>query len=500
MVFPDAGHGPYRLVRALCGRAVTAFAASLRDPESTQRARLAVIARDAAPTAFGREHGLAPAMDAAAWRSAVPVRTHAALVPWLDRVEAGETGVLTTASTRSMVETSGTTGRPKRLPVTDAWAASVADAQRLWTLALLRDDEGLAAGKALSIVSPAVRAHTAGGLPVGSNTGRMFLAQPFWVRWRHAVPYSAFEVADPDTRAYAILRHALAADVRSWTTANPTTLTLYLRHLSTWWEELRRDLADGTLGRLGLRRLPRRELSESPALPWALRRVNCWTGGPAQFFVDRLPSELRGLVREVGVTASEGFFAVPVDDGDPVAWLPGHLLEFMDASGEARFAWEVEVGRSYRLVVSTEAGLYRYDIGDIVEITGFLERVPRMRFVGRAGAELNACGEKLTEQQVLKAAAELGASRVSACVHVAEVPRLRLAWDGAGDVDGALRALNMEYEARRATGRMASPELVPLTEAQLARWRAAKLAQGAPEAQLKEPVILSESAWEALVR
>lgn len=521
MRFPDAGHGPYRLLRAFTSRAITGLEAGCSSARAAQEARLAALLAGGAGTAFGREHGLAKGMDLAAFRAAVPVRDHAGHAPWLDRVAAGEAGVLTRAPVRSLLETSGTTGRPKWLPVTDAWARTVADAQALWVLGLLRDDEALAKGAALSVVSPAEHLRAPGGLAVGSNTGRMFLAQPFWVKWRAPVPYAAYCVEDPDVRAYCVLRHALARDVRSWTTANPSTILLYCRRMREWWEDLRADLADGTLVRGPAAALSAAERARvakgagrrvlghdpSPTATWALRRVNCWTGGSAPFFLGRLAAALGAdvPVRDVGVTASEGFFAVPIDDGAPVAWLAGHLLEFVDDAGEARWAWEVEPGREYRLVISTEAGLYRYDLGDVVRVEGWEGEAPRFVFLRKAGNVLNATGEKVTEDQVVAAAREVfpAAAGVSVSLAWDEVPALAVALEGEGDAvafDLALRRLNVEYDGKRASGRLGLPALTTVPPGTFAAWRLARVRAGAPDAQVKDPIVLDADRWAALVR
>ncbi len=513
MIFPPEGNGPYRLLRAFGGAPVAAFEASLADPEGAQRARLGVVLGAVRGTLFAQHHGLDPVVDEASFRSAVPVRSHAQLLPWLDRVEAGEAGVLSREPLLQLVQTTGTTGRPKRVPVTRTWSNSVAAAQRLWVLGLLRDDEALAGGSALSIVSPAITGRSPGGVPFGSNTGRMFLEQPFWVRWRAPVPWSAYLIDDVETRQYAILRHALAHDVRSWTAANPSTILLYTRRLHAWWEELCRDLRDGTLRRTGEHGLRCRALAGGPRWPWALRRVNCWLGGPAAFFAARIPAAL-GMdvpLREAGISASEGYFAVPVDDGDPVAWLCGHVLEFVDESGEVFWPWELTEGRTYRLVVSTEAGLLRYDMGDLVRVTGFAGRAPRLAFVGRAGHELSAVGERVTEAQLLEAGRRVcpDATSISACIHWEEVPHLRVALGLpasaqapaalAAAFDTALSQINLEYADRRQSGRYAPSALQLVAEVAWERWREQRVRAGAPEAQLKDPVVLDAAGFDELV-
>jgi hypothetical protein len=527
VVYPPAGNGPYRLLRGFNARAVRAFDTSCAEPEAAQRARFDVLLAGVRGTAFAAEHGLTGAEDLDTFRARVPIRPHAELAGWLDRVSAGEADVLTRAPVRSLLETSGTTGRPKWLPVTEPWARTVADAQALWVLALLRDDEGLAKGKALSVVSPAEHMRSPGGLAVGSNTGRMFQAQPWWVRWRAPVPYAVYCIEDPTLRAYCVLRHALGQPVTSWTTANPSTLLLYCRRLRDWWEDLRADGHDGTLAHGPAAALPpkvRAALAKGlgrvrlgddprPAKVWHLRRVNCWMGGSAPFFLARLSDALGGdvPVREVGVTASEGFFAIPVDDDASVAWLAGHLLEFVGDDGVARMAWEVDVGREYRLVVSTEAGLYRYDLGDVVRITGWCGRAPRMVFVRKAGNVLNAMGEKVTEDQVVAAAREAfpGAVGVSVSIGWGEIPVLRVAVETAGAsreggaalarFDTALRATNVEYDGRRASGRMGGPTAEWVRTGAFAEWRDARVRAGAPDAQVKDPIVLDSDKWDALV-
>lgn len=516
-VFPDEGNGPYRILRLFQGRAVRTWDRMAADPAGTQAKRLATILADSRDTVFAQDHGLTGAESLADLREKVPVRRHIEMLPYLDRVEAGEVNVLARGDVRHLVETSGTTGLPKHLPVNDAWILRCNLAQRLWMLALLRDDEALAGGKALSIISPAVHSVSSGRIPIGSNTGRIFLDQPWWTRLRAAVPYAVCEIADPEVRAYTLLRHAVGKDIRSWTTANPSTILLYARKLTQHWGDLQRDAADGTLCRgpaAGLGKAERAQLSRGlrkvrlgddphPAETWPLRRINCWTGGAAKFFLSRLPQALgRDVpVREVGVHASEGVFAFTVDDGDPVLWLAGHVIELLDDAGGLHDPLDVEVGREYELVVTTEAGLWRYAMGDIVRVTGWLGRVPRVVFVRKAGSFLNATGEKVTEDQVLAAAHRVIPRAVGLCAATEWIdpPRVTVWIERAPDepwkvdavqLDAALQAENIEYASKRVTARLGPLEAVDVPAGTFARWRAERVAAGAPEAQVKDLVIV----------
>ncbi|HNH49696.1 MAG TPA: GH3 auxin-responsive promoter family protein, partial [Myxococcota bacterium] len=92
--YPGQGNGPYRLMRLFAIGPLLALAASLRDPKAAQQARLDRILKEAAGSDFGKSHQLRPTMSLQEWREAVPIRRHAELLPWLERVANGEKNVL----------------------------------------------------------------------------------------------------------------------------------------------------------------------------------------------------------------------------------------------------------------------------------------------------------------------------------------------------------------------------------------------------------------------
>ncbi len=150
------GHTVYRLLRFVNGGLVRRFMGDLEDPERAATRQLRGLMAGSMDCEFWREHRGEAIQSLADFRAAIPIRSHTELKPWLDRVAAGEQGVLVREKTEMLLETSGTTGSPKHLPVTRTWARHVQEAQRLWTLALIRDHPELQAGKALTMVSPAV--------------------------------------------------------------------------------------------------------------------------------------------------------------------------------------------------------------------------------------------------------------------------------------------------------------------------------------------------------
>ena len=115
-----------------------------------------------------------------------------------------------------------------------------------------------------------------------------------------------------------------------------------------------------------------------------------------------------GLTRiYYGITATEGIFSIPFQpDSVESVLLPGSLfMEFLPVEAEDDFSQivtmdRVEKGRVYELIITNRAGLYRYRMSDSVEITGWLNNTPTVKFVGRANKTLNMITEKILESDI----------------------------------------------------------------------------------------------------
>ncbi|KAM3192467.1 hypothetical protein ACQJBY_069599 [Aegilops geniculata] len=64
---------------------------------------------------------------------------------------------------------------------------------------------------------------------------------------------------------------------------------------------------------------------------------------------------------------------------------------------------DVEIGRSYELVVTTFAGLYRYRVGDLLTVSGFYNATPLFLLSGRHDVILSIDHEKISEEELLRA-------------------------------------------------------------------------------------------------
>lgn len=170
--------------------------------------------------------------------------------------------------------------------------------------------------------------------------------------------------------------------------------------------------------------------------------------------------------------ASEGFFAFQdtTDDTKGMLLLCGHgiFYEFMNIkNGNIVTIKSLELGSKYEMIISTFSGLWRYRLGDVVEITN-LDPV-RIKVAGRTQAVLNAYGEELMVGNVDEAIRILNTDYGYEVLEYTGAPIYKNKENLKGghewviefknipndkdkfivDFDNVLKKLNSDYEAKR---------------------------------------------------
>jgi len=114
-----------------------------------------------------------------------------------------------------------------------------------------------------------------------------------------------------------------------------------------------------------------------------------------------------------GYNGSEGFFAIQdLKDSQGLLLLLDHgifyefidLKEYNEGKNTSILLDEVKLGVNYVLVISTNAGLWRYVIGDVISFTSI--KPFRVRVVGRTKSFLNAFGEEVIVEDADRALLE----------------------------------------------------------------------------------------------
>jgi hypothetical protein len=480
---------------------VRAFLRAHQNTPRQQDALLKQMLQAHAGSQFGRDHHFDKIADYKDFTAAVPIGSYDDFHPYIDKVLAGQTEALLPSgdSVRMFSMTSGTTGRPKYIPVTDRFAAAMQRGWNIFGLLALKDHPQAWLRPILQISSPMRETDSPTHLPCGAISGLLAQTQKTIVKRMYVVPDAVPDITSAAARYYTILRCGVGRDVSFITTANPSSTIKLIEIGQLYCQQLIKDVADGTFCPPGevpqaisrqIKFRPNRALAsrleqgiakDGKLLPkhfWDIAFLANWTGGTLGLYLPRLRELFDDApVRDIGLLASEGRFSIPLSDGTAggVADIESNFLEFIPASQHGLAnpailrASQVEVGEEYFLVFSNWTGLWRYNLDDCVRVTGRLGQSPIFEFLYRGSGTANITGEKITEHQVVEAmrlssqASRVSMQRFLLQGHFAAQPYYQLTVD---EVDAAwacvlaklldenLSALNIEYRSKRSSGRL----------------------------------------------
>lgn len=523
-------------------RTLRRFHEHCRHPMEEQEALLQSLLHANEQSAFGKAHNFASLGRLRHYRAQVPISEYDDLFPYIQAAREGRPAQLTVARPVFYALTSGTTGPVKYIPVTRDSRRAKARLMRLWLCGLFREHPEVMDGVVLQPASPEIEEYAPDGTPCGAEAGHAYRNMPRVMRGMYPLPYEICEIPNAEARHYTLLRLAVMHDVKVIGTPNPSTILLLARALGAHAEALVRDVRDGTCAPQmdippAIRKRVCRDLQPNPQRAaflesaakaaggrltprhvWPrLAVLACWKGGSVQTYLDQLQPFLPpGLpIRDLGWLSSECRGSVPLsDDGDsgPLA-VATNIYEFWPAEAAGKPSPrdlltldELELGRQYLVYVSTAGGLWRYAMHDILEVTGWFEQTPSVRFVQKEKGIVSFTGEKLTEVQVLAAVGEVLDHHRADRAFIAAIgrpptltsepfylvlveyetaPPPASARDTAQDIDRALCRHNIEYAGKRASGRLGPAVLRILAPGQFEAFQRRSLAKGAHDGQFK---------------
>jgi hypothetical protein len=355
-------------------------------PLELQARLLKGLLHRARATDWGRRYGYGSAPSAAEFARRVPVSTYEQLYPELERVLRGEADVLWPGRPQWFAKSSGTTNaRSKYIPVTaEALHHCHYRAGRDMTALATHcyPAERLLAGKTLSLGG----SHCANPFRpqepssrVGDVSAVIMQQLPWWAEQMRTPPLSLALLDEWEAKIERIARHVLHQDVRT------------LAGVPTWMIVL-------------LRRVVALAGADDITQVWPKLRLflhGAVAFGPYRELFRQLIPQPQMRYLEI-YNASEGYFAVQDQpDSEDLLLLLDHGIyyEFLPADQwnspqpEPVTLAEVELDRPYALVVSTNAGLWRYLVGDTVRFTSLAPY--RLRITGRTKHFLNAFGEEV---------------------------------------------------------------------------------------------------------
>ena len=391
-----------------------------QDPNEIQTKLLLQIINANANTEFGKEHDFKNISTISDYQKRVSINTYEELKPYIDLQESEERPHLCFDQPVMYTQTSGSSSTPKLIPINKKTIEQYRRSQHLVAYAIYSTIPDAYQGKILAIVSPAIEGRIKSGTPYGSMSGLIYSSMPRLTRLKYVLPTGVFDTEDYDQKYYDIALHALMTpDISMVATANPSTLVKLEQVIIDQMESLIDDIAKLKPERAKvLKRMldSKGELIVSDLWP-QLNVITTWTGGSCAVQLSNIYNRILSSTKvvELGYLSSEfrGSITIDAQTNSQIPAIHENFYEFVEKSDwekgnvNIKTLEQVIVGKQYYIFVTTQAGLYRYNINDIIEITGWFNKTPTIRFVQKGAGAVNLTGEKLYENQLIQAVTNL---------------------------------------------------------------------------------------------
>ena len=522
-----------------------------RNPRRTSEQTLRGILNYAKDTVYGREHHFAEILAAkddkelyALYQQYVPAQEYEALRPYVERHKNGEANVLFPGKPIMYATTSGTTKEPKWVPITDVYLNSVyGKMTKVWLFNFIKNRPKVFTGKIVSIVGKVIEGYAPDGTVFGSVSGVTQRDCPKFVKKLYASPADVFSITDYNARYYAIMRMGIERNITLIVTANPSTIVEMQNNVNEFYDQYVDDIEHGTLNKdlnispeiraaiqpylkpnperaAELRALKQKYGTVLPKHYWPnMQILNTWKCGNTKVYVDKFehsfPEQM--LHQEFGYFSSECRFGLVLDDTNNTVLFPHfHYYEFIEEhdleNEHPHFLQlhELEQGKRYCPFVTTYAGLYRYNMNDLVEVGPNFVNTPTVHMIQKVNGIVTMTGEKLHERQFIEAVhtaekelqmpvkffvgfADLS---ISAYHFYYEFENLATTQQQAEQftqkVDQVLQQSNIEYKAKRESFRVKDPVTHRLQLESFEHFKAQCIAEGARDGQFKMNLLMQD--------
>jgi hypothetical protein len=356
-------------------------------PVVTQQKVLASLMKQASQTNFGKDHDFANIKSHHDFVSKVPVRDYEALKPYVDLVVEGKESILWPGKPLYFAKTSGTTSGAKYIPLTKESIPFHIEAARNAILSYIHETgkADFVSGKMIFLQgSPILEEQN--GIKLGRLSGIVAHYVPKYLLKNRMPSWETNCIEDWETKVNAIVEETFHE--------NMTVISGIPAWVQMYFEKLQQK-GNKKVGDL-------------------FKNFQLFIYGGVNYEPYR--AKFENLIgRKIDsielFPASEGFFAYQdkqTEKGMLLLLNSGMFYEFIKAdelmttsagSEPKRFSiGEVELGVNYALIISSNAGLWAYNIGDTVQFTSL--KPYRIIVSGRIKHFISAFGEHVIGKEV----------------------------------------------------------------------------------------------------
>ena len=360
-----------------------------KTPLETQDKVFQKLINEARETVFGKDHDFKSIKTHSDFIKRVPIRDYEALKPYVDRVVKGEEDILWKGKPIYFAKTSGTTSGAKYIPLTKESMPTHVEAARNAILMYIAEtgNSKFVDGKMIFLQgSPILEENN--GIQLGRLSGIVAHYVPKYLQKNRMPSWETNCIDDWETKVEAIVEETLSENM-TVISGIPSWVQMYFEKIQNKTGKMVGDV---------------------------FQNFNLFIFGGVNYEPYR--AKFENLIgRKVDsielYPASEGFFAFQDKQNEKGMLLQlnsGIFYEFIKAdtffndNRERLTLGHVELGVNYVMIISTNAGLWAYNIGDTVEFTSLSPF--RVIVSGRIKHFISAFGEHVIGKEVEQALQE----------------------------------------------------------------------------------------------
>ncbi len=353
------------------------------NPIETQQKVFHSLISEARSTQFGKDHDFININSHEEFVKRVPIRDYEALKPYIEKVVAGESDVLWKGKPLYFAKTSGTTSGAKYIPITKESMPGHIEAAKSAILLYIHQtgNTQIVSGKMIFLQGSPVL-ETKNGIQLGRLSGIVAHYVPKYLQKNRLPSWETNCIEDWETKVNTIVQETVSEDM-TVIAGIPSWVQMYFEKLI---EEKDQKVGD------------------------IFKNLSLFIFGGVNYepYRSKFETLIGRKVDNVELyPASEGFFAFQDQQNDPGMLLQldsGMFYEFIiadtffDPDPKRLTLKDVQKGVNYVMIISTNAGLWAYNIGDTIQFTSLAPF--RVIVSGRIKHFISAFGEHVIAKEV----------------------------------------------------------------------------------------------------
>ena len=412
------------------------FNKETRNAENVNKEILLKILKKNAKSEIGIKYDFQNVKSIEDYIEHVPLSNYHDYEKYINRMANGEKNILVSEDVEYFGHTSGTTGKQKLIPATKSGRIAASKYMAILSQRFVYNNfkENFKYGKGLMFADTVTTTYTKAGIPICSATSGGMKKIKGLIPYMYTSPYEVMEIKDKESQMYLHLLFALKERKLAYITSVFISNILdLLRFLEEKIDSLIMDIRKGRINkrliiddiiREKLKKYIKPDAARADEIDIEIKKgfkgickrvwpeityIACVTGANFSIYDERVDYYTDNLpIYSTAYAATEATIGInPYIERIRYVVIPDTVFyEFISTRDENKEVpktyrlHELELGEKYEIVITNQAGLYRYKLGDVIKVVGYYNDCPEIEFLYRKNQVLNMVSEKTTEEHL----------------------------------------------------------------------------------------------------